>query len=465
VTLCEDHGCMGRGGESGGDEMAAGLDPRRLWIIHGKRYDLTKNGFIDRHPGGRVALDIARGRDCTELFESYHALFDSPALLMDKYLAEDQSDVPQPVFDWTSTPVYDDLKKRVRAYFGEKGLRAGKHKCDDAAWARYFLWTALTVVSALAWLQGEWWSIIALPWFYWLGPSAMMHSGSHWALSKSELVNRAGAYSGSYHISVLHWYHQHVIGHHSHTNMHERDPDLTHFQHLDRDGPGYRLHEAQPWLEKYTDWRAAMPMQAWFTTLGPSLINQFKYMMEGTFMGVPVLMSGRPLSSTRVAQHVVGRLIVFGTAMVLPFWLFSPIKAAFFALFPLGFHGSIYYAYSQISHCNEHSNDEQEKKGQEWATHQIMSCVDYNTDSLLWRTLSIGLNAQAFHHLFPSVEPCHYGPLSKILAHTCKEHGVRYTTYPSFAAAVQAHVKYVGSLNERQLQPAPAPSRLAAKMQ
>jgi linoleoyl-CoA desaturase len=66
-----------------------------------------------------------------------------------------------------------------------------------------------------------------------------------------------------------------------------------------------------------------------------------------------------------------------------------------------------------------------------------------------WRTLSIGLNAQAFHHLFPGIEPCHYGPLSEILARTCKQHGIRYTTEPSLLHAVKSHVGFVGSLNNR----------------
>lgn len=423
--------------------------------------------------GGTTALKLARGRDCTELFESYHALSDEPFKLMQKFEAADQTNVPKPVFDWcarhlslvdshiyrhylrqlsrclcvrrSKTPVYDALKERVREYFGEEGIRAGAHKCDAAAWARYGLWCTLTLVSVYGWLQGQWWSLVALPWFYWLGCSGLMHSGSHWALSQNEIVNNIGAYAGSFHISVLHWYHQHVIGHHSHTNMHGLDPDLTHFQHLDRDGPGYRLHADQPWLEKYTDWRAAMPMQAWFTTMGPSLVNQFMYIMDGTFMGVPVL----NVSKTRMAWHILGRLVVFYAALVHPFTLFAPSKAFFFALFPFGFHGFIFYGFSQISHANESSNDEDAKKGAEWAVHQILSCCDYNTDSLLWRTLSIGLNAQAFHHLFPGVEPCHYGPLSEILAVTCKEHGVRYNTVPNFVEAIRAHVGYVGGLNDR----------------
>ena len=48
---------------------------RGLWSIDGKAYDLTP--FLDRHPGGRRVLELARGeRDCTPSFESYHALAD-----------------------------------------------------------------------------------------------------------------------------------------------------------------------------------------------------------------------------------------------------------------------------------------------------------------------------------------------------------------------------------------------------
>ena len=45
-------------------------------------------------------MELSRGRDVTELFESYHALVDAPHNLMSKYLAEDQKDVPQLSFDW-----------------------------------------------------------------------------------------------------------------------------------------------------------------------------------------------------------------------------------------------------------------------------------------------------------------------------------------------------------------------------
>lgn len=50
--------------------------------------------------GGRTHLELSRGRDVTELFESYHALVDGPEKIMSKYLVEDQALVPELSFDW-----------------------------------------------------------------------------------------------------------------------------------------------------------------------------------------------------------------------------------------------------------------------------------------------------------------------------------------------------------------------------
>ena len=46
------------------------VDPQRLWLIYGQYYDLES--FLDTHPGGRMNLSLARGQDCTILFESHH---------------------------------------------------------------------------------------------------------------------------------------------------------------------------------------------------------------------------------------------------------------------------------------------------------------------------------------------------------------------------------------------------------
>jgi cytochrome b involved in lipid metabolism len=48
----------------------AALSSDKIWWIHGNGYDLSR--FVERHPGGKEAILLGRGRDCTALFESYH---------------------------------------------------------------------------------------------------------------------------------------------------------------------------------------------------------------------------------------------------------------------------------------------------------------------------------------------------------------------------------------------------------
>jgi fatty acid desaturase (delta-4 desaturase) len=44
--------------------------PLQWTVYRGVAYDLTS--FIDRHPAGNWLIQLAIGRDCTALFESYH---------------------------------------------------------------------------------------------------------------------------------------------------------------------------------------------------------------------------------------------------------------------------------------------------------------------------------------------------------------------------------------------------------
>lgn len=46
------------------------LSSKDKWTVHGIEYDLAH--FVNLHPGGKEAVELGRGRDCTALFESYH---------------------------------------------------------------------------------------------------------------------------------------------------------------------------------------------------------------------------------------------------------------------------------------------------------------------------------------------------------------------------------------------------------
>ncbi|CAE8615041.1 unnamed protein product, partial [Polarella glacialis] len=78
---------------------------RDMWYIHGNCYDLAQ--FVPKHPGGHLAILSGRGRDCTNLFESYHPWNDKHRKVLKAYGAAP----PAP------DPFYEELKEKVRAAF------------------------------------------------------------------------------------------------------------------------------------------------------------------------------------------------------------------------------------------------------------------------------------------------------------------------------------------------------------
>jgi len=93
--------------------------------------------------------------------------------------------------------------------------------------------------------------------------------------------------------------------------------------------------------------------------------------------------------------------------------------------------------------CGHHA-----KVSPEWARHQVLNAVDYCVLSPLWNTLSIGLNAQVIHHLFPQIDDCHYADLYPIVQQTCREFDVPYEVKSSFFEAVTEHFKHLTVMNE-----------------
>ena len=55
----------------------------KLWTIHERQFDLTQ--FVDKHPGGKHAINLGKGRDCTYLVESYHPYSNNVWDILKKY--------------------------------------------------------------------------------------------------------------------------------------------------------------------------------------------------------------------------------------------------------------------------------------------------------------------------------------------------------------------------------------------
>ena len=131
-------------------------------------------------------------------------------------------------------------------------------------------------------------------------------------------------------------------------------------------------------------------------------------------------------------------IYLFGSANIL--------KAIAFVVLPRVGHGGLFYTFSQVSHIQDEAT--QIKVSDSWIVHQIESCVDYSTTSLFWNVMSIGLNNQTLHHLFPSVHPCHFVELSPILDEFCADHNIKRNMVGNLWDALMAHFGYLGAVND-----------------
>lgn len=514
--------------QSGGAQQLAGA---HIWTVRNRRYNLT--AFVEQHPGGASAINLGRARNCTELFESYHSLADEKrvrACLEAHYVEDAPVGAPDydDAFDWHRTPFFDALKRAVRAEFGREpqpgpSWRTRNHCATAPQWAQVGGFGLATAVALYGFLRADPLALLVLPLCYWWGLSPCMHDAGHLSMSRRPWVNAALAHLGSFHMSPFAWAHQHTIGHHAHTNIAGRDPDLYHF--VLEGLPGFRTSLELKALPERRCLSMRSPRWVWFrlglclrmplTTCGPSILwDLMSFADPFAFMG---LVPYAPLSPSAITGHFLGRLLVVWIAFIHPLlvctltargWGSGVALGLLFALWPFACHGCVFYVFSQVSHvqsaCLHHLTPADSRTGGggeiggqssthaavaltvavltdienaplaqaepaavagaraeadlvtpggeatvagEWAVHQVEHSLDYAVGSTLWLHLSLGLNIQVVHHLFPQVAWGHYHRLQPIVRRVCDEFGVRYATSPSLSAALRSHLEHLERIN------------------
>jgi hypothetical protein len=466
-----------------------------LWTIRGQHYDLAK--FIKRHPGGYEAIMMGKGLDdCTTLFESYHPFTNKPQAVLKKYLYTErvlprnnddgnstymnlinakakehhgdisysikEADHVDPFFEWNKTPFYDDCKKVILEHFSPNGNENTDeiHRNIKATWSSWFqslIGLILLVWSFQKFLSGSMPALTYFPLLYWIFGSDFMHNGSHFAMSTWPSVNKLSAYFGSFHVQYHLWATQHVIGHHVHTNIIHMDPDVHHFSHdriEEHKIPGYRTHAGQKILKKYGwGWKFAVLFQTWATTFAIAFANTPKYLED------------RAMETVKIRREWLS--LIRNDRLILLFLCFCFVwtrESTTFGIWCLfwswGIHGVLFNVFSQISHTNEasHAGTKRYKrvhniKKLEWAMHQILTARDYSCDSWFWSLISINLNNQAMHHLFPSIHPCHYSAMRHKLIPVCAKHGVNYEERSSgdFFDAIARYFGWISKLNNNNI--------------
>jgi linoleoyl-CoA desaturase len=86
--------------------------------------------------------------------------------------------------------------------------------------------------------------------------------------------------------------------------------------------------------------------------------------------------------------------------------------------------------------------DETGALGHDFATHALVTSLDWNPQSRLAQFVAGGANAHAAHHLFPHVSHRHYVPISKMIEEAAREYDVRYNR-TTFLGLIRSHFAFL----------------------
>lgn len=360
-----------------GDLVMSDMKASSLWHIHGHGYDLTE--FVDVHPGGRLAILSAQGRDCTALFESYHPWNDKHRKVLSSF-----GPAPPP-----PDPFYEELKVGVREAFplgsAETKMPSSTLCVISVCWCimMYLFFVIRTYLAcAIAGL------LMALT------GTRLAHEGGHFQITRSELVNRVALFLGYFLVGPsMIWYYRHVISHHAHTNQDE-DVDVEY---------------------------------VWFVDMLPRWV---KFLMLPFLAPISLIETGpKGFYDVFVAGSLCGHTVdvhLGGLLIETPIWLlvhglFGPSLHGYLIFYTVS--GAIFLPCSQVAHAILFPDPRDHLS---WARLQVAESADFATDSKFWYHVAFGLTTQVEHHLFPGITNHCYDEIRHVVRRVCQRHGVQY---------------------------------------
>ena len=418
------------------------VDPR-YWTIHGKAYDLSS--FVEKHPGGAYILLLGKGRDCTELFESVHALsgINGPRSMLKKYEVPNQ-DVKEEMFSWDDDGFYNVLRERVY-----KRFKGRNYKATWFVIGKIYLLISLYLFCWIqAFLTGNYLFAIASGIFTEMVGFCLMHDSSHNAVSKRPIVNYCGLLWSSWTLwNHWKWLQHHVYGHHSYTGIYGKDPDI---------------HNAELAVRKHSKMKpkSITKHQHWYSWilyvilpnqhLGQALLYQLIPRIYGTVFVTPNI---KPKDSIQLHNNIIMMLsIVFHVLIPLYFQSWKTVAILWFLNYT--FMGISYFLNVAPNHDTHNTlkNHPEHNQVIDWGEQQVRCTGNHSIENtILQRTITNlwgGMNYQIEHHLFPSLNHAHYPEVSKIVQETCKEFDIPYNAESSWKAAISGFSTFIKSMSQ-----------------
>lgn len=347
----------------------------------------------------------------------------------------------------------DEVKARVAAYFETTG------RSRHANPAMVVKTIVLLVTTSGAYgliLSGMFsgWVMLGLCVLLGMGLAgigfSIAHDALHGAYSASPRINRLLGYTfdlaGA---NGYMWKITHNVIHHTYTNIHGIDEDLTvsPLLRLSPDAPRHWYHRFQH-LYGFAAYSLA--------TLNWIFMKDYQQFLK------------KDLGPYTDKKHPRGEVInLIWTKLAVYFWM---IVLPLLVLdvpwwqFVIGFltvhltAGMILGVVFQLAHVVEGPDfplpDAAGDMEHTWIIHEMETTADFAHGNRLLSWYIGGLNYQIEHHLFPRVCSIHYPALGPIVQATAVEYGIPYHNQPTLRAAIASHYRMLKTLGAPEPSPA-----------
>jgi linoleoyl-CoA desaturase len=346
---------------------------------------------------------------------------------------------------------FTTVNQRVNNYFKTNNIsRYGNGEMKFKTIFMYLLYWVPFVIL-LTGMVSNGWGMLGLCLIMGVGVAgiglAVMHDANHGAYSNKSWLNNLVGYSlnmvGG---NAFNWKVQHNVLHHTYTNIHDVDEDIS---------PRGVLR-----MTPHGEWKSIHRFQhlyAWFfyglMTLVWVLVKDFvrlaRYHKDG------LVKNQKTNTARELTVLLLTKAAYFAYIMVLPLlvmditfvqWLIGFVAMHYVA----GFILAIIFQPAHVIEGTEYPlPDESGMMENSWAIHQLHTTTNFANESRLLSWYVGGLNYQIEHHLFPNVCHVHYRKISRIVKQTAQEFGLPYKSEPTFLGALIGHARLLKELGRR----------------
>lgn len=348
--------------------------------------------------------------------------------------------------DFTST-----LNKRVSEYFKSKGItRHGNTEMVIKTICMFLLYLVPygLIVSGL--ITGPLFLILlVLVMSLGLGGIGLsvMHDANHGAYSKHAWLNSIIGYSLNFvGANSYNWKMQHNVLHHTYTNVHDEDEDISPRGIL-------RLSPHSKWkfIHRFQHW------YAWFfyglMTISWIFVKDFKRLMTYQKSGLVKKQQGNIVKEwfILIATKLVYITYIFIIPVIvtsLAWWqvLLGVVLMHYIA----GFMLAVIFQPAHVIDGTEFPlPDENNALENNWAVHQLKTTTNFGNKSRWFSWYVGGLNFQIEHHLFPNICHVHYRKIASIVKATAHEFNLPYKSARTFFEALKLHTRLLRQLGLR----------------